>query len=89
MDDERGGIDPARHYRPTKVGELEGVGNTTVYGRMARGEYGPVFKDGAITLISGQGIIDRRKRNLQLATYGARKGERGVPRKTDDDRARS
>jgi hypothetical protein len=80
MDHDRGGIDPARNYRPREVGRLEGVGDTTVYGRVARGEYGEVYKDGPLTLIPGQGIIDRRKRNLKPATYGARKGVRGVPK---------
>ena len=86
MDDDRGGINPDQLYRPRKVGELEGVGDTTTYNRIARGEYGPVFKDGPLTLIPGQGIIDRRKRNLKPATYGVRKGVKGVPVRSPDGR---
>jgi hypothetical protein len=81
------GIDPDRNYRPNAVAVLEGVGPTTIFKRLAEGQY-EGFKDGQLTLITGRSILERRKQHLKPAQYNMRKGMRGVPR-TADDQARS
>jgi excisionase family DNA binding protein len=60
---------------PRRVAELEGCGLTTVYKRLADGEYAAV-KDGTKTLISAESVARRRER-LPKAEYGARKGAFG------------
>jgi hypothetical protein len=72
-------IDPDRHYSP---GDLEALGegkHTTIFNRIAAGEYGPVFKDGPRTKITGAGILARRERHLKPIAFGSLKGLKSVP----------
>jgi excisionase family DNA binding protein len=66
-----------RLLTPRKVAELDGCSLTTVYERLATGEYAAV-KDGSKTLISSASVA-RRREGLPRAEYGRRKGIRGVP----------
>jgi len=65
---------------PRRVAELEGCSLTTIYKRLADGEYAAV-KDGNKTLISAASIA-RRRESLPKAEYGRRKGIFGVQSKT-------
>ena len=62
-----------------QAAEAEGRGITTIYKRLARGEYDAV-KDGKSTLILWSSVL-RRRVSLPKATYGLRKGTFGVPSK--------
>ena len=72
-----------RLLRPGQVAVAEGVGPTTIYKRIAAGEYGEVFKDGDLTVIPWRNVLERRKRFLKPARYGARKGVFGIPPKAE------
>jgi hypothetical protein len=63
--------------KPRVVARVEGCSLTTVYKRLASGEY-EGFKDGPMTLVTEASIV-RRREKLIKATYGARKGVKGVP----------
>jgi hypothetical protein len=72
-------IDPDGLYGP---GDLESLGegkHTTIFKRIAAGEYGPAYKDGTRTKVKGAGIIARREKHLKPATFGTLKGLKGVP----------
>lgn len=72
-------IDPDALYGP---GDLEALGegkHTTIFKRIAAGEYGPAYKDGARTKVTGAGILARRERHLKPVTFGALKGLKSVP----------
>jgi excisionase family DNA binding protein len=62
---------------PRRVAELEGCSLTTIYKRLADGDYTAV-KDGMKTLISAESVARRRER-LPKAEYGLRKGVLGIP----------
>jgi hypothetical protein len=62
-------ITPDRLYSPRQVSKLENVCLATTYARMAKGEYGVVFKDGRKTALIGQSILERRSKNLKPATF--------------------
>jgi excisionase family DNA binding protein len=66
-----------RLLTPRQVAELEGCSNTTVYERLAAGEYEAV-KDGVKTLILTSSVA-RRRESLPKAQYGKRKGIKGIP----------
>jgi hypothetical protein len=66
-------INPDQLYSPRQVGEIDNICQATVYNRMAVGEYGPVFKDGRKTQITGQGILGRRAAKLKPASFKAPK----------------
>ena len=66
-----------RLLKPRVVARVEGVGLTTIYKRLARGEYDAV-RDGPMTFITETSIV-RRREKLIKAVYGARKGIKGVP----------
>ena len=68
-----------RLLTPRQVAELEGCSLTSVYARLACGEYDAV-KDGPKTLISSASVA-RRRESLPKAQYGARKGIKGAPAK--------
>jgi len=68
-----------RLLTPRQVAELDGCGLTTVYKRLADGQY-TAIKDGLKTLISAESVA-RRRELLPKAQYGMRKGSRGVPSK--------
>jgi hypothetical protein len=70
MDDQ---ISAARLYSPRQVAEIDNICEATTYKRLALGEYGPVFKDGRKTQITGQGILDRRAAKLKPARFKAPK----------------
>lgn len=72
-------IDPDGLYSPRDLIELGEGGHTTVHRRIAAGEYGPIFKDGYRTKITGAGIIQRREQHLKPADLGSLKGLKGVP----------
>jgi excisionase family DNA binding protein len=65
---------------PRQVAEADGCSLTTVYARLANGEYEAV-KDGVKTLITSTSVARRRER-LPKAEYGLRRGHFGVPPKT-------
>jgi hypothetical protein len=72
-------IDPDALYSP---GDLEAFGegkHTTIFNRIAAGEYGAVFKDGHRTKITGAGILARREKHLKPISLGALKGLKSVP----------
>jgi hypothetical protein len=62
-------INPDQLYSPKQLGEFENICQATAYSRMALGEYGPVFKDGRKTQITGKGILDRRAAKLKPANF--------------------
>jgi hypothetical protein len=62
-------IIPDQLYSPGQVGEIDNISQATCYIRIARGEYGPVYKDGRKTQITGQGILDRRVAKLRPANF--------------------
>ena len=66
---------------PRQVAELEGCSLTTVYKRLADGEYAAV-KDNLKTLISSTSVA-RRRASLPKAQYGTRKGIFGVRPKAE------
>ena len=66
-------INPDHLYSPGQVAEIDNISPAMVYIRMARGEYGEVFKDGRKTQITGQGILDRRAAKLKPASFKAPK----------------
>ena len=70
-----------RLLTPRQVADLEGCSLTSVYARLAAGEYAAV-KDGPKTLISSASVAQRRE-SLPRAKYGARKGIKGVPSKAE------
>jgi hypothetical protein len=72
-------IDPHAHYSPKDLIDLGEGGHTTVHNRIAAGEYGPVYKDGPRTKVTGAGILARREKHLKPATFGALKGTKSVP----------
>jgi len=72
-------IDPDAHYAPADLMALGEGGHTTVAKRIAAGEYGPVFKDGPRTKVTGAGILARREKQLRPATFGTLRGMKGVP----------
>ena len=70
-----------RLLTPRQVAELEGCSLTTVYKRLIDGEYEAV-KDGVKTLIRAESVA-RRRESLPKATFGARKGIKGIPSKAE------
>ena len=68
-----------RLLAPRWAAYIEGCSLTTIYKRLAEGEYTAV-KDGVKTLIT-ESSIARRRESLPKAKYGARKGFFGVPSK--------
>ena len=72
-------IDKDAHYSPADLTALGEGGHTTVAQRIARGEYGPVYKDAPRTKVTGAGILARREAHLRPATFGTLKGMKGVP----------
>jgi hypothetical protein len=64
-------IYPDAQYRPAELAELESVCLATIYLRLARGEYAPVYKDGRATLIPGAAILARRAAKLKPAKFKA------------------
>jgi hypothetical protein len=62
---------------------MEGVGLTTIFNRVRRGEY-EVLEDGTRNRkITGRSILCRRETHLRPAKYGLRAGIKGVPSKTN------
>jgi hypothetical protein len=61
------GTDPLLSAKQIAV--IDGCALSTVLARMAKGEYGPIFKDGRLTraLLSG---VKRRRETLKLAKLG-------------------
>jgi excisionase family DNA binding protein len=68
-----------RLLSPKEVAEIDGVKKTTVYRRLARGEYDAV-KDNRQTKITEESVA-RRREGLRKAEFGARRGVFGVPAK--------
>jgi hypothetical protein len=55
-------IIPDKMYPPREAAFLDGIGVSSIYERLQRGEYQGVVKDGSGTRIPGQSILDRRAR---------------------------
>jgi hypothetical protein len=70
-----------RLLTPRQVAELEGVGQTEIYKRLALGQY-DALKDGKRTKITEASVL-RRRANLPKAQYNVRKGIRGFPSKAE------
>ncbi len=70
---------PDRLFTPRQLAELEGCGLTSIYKRLANGEYEAV-KDGTKTLIPAASVA-RRRESLPKAKFGTRKGTFGIPAK--------
>ncbi len=69
---------PDRLLTPRQLAELEGCGLTSIYKRLALGQY-EAIKDGRKTLISAASVA-RRRESLPRAEYGRRKGVFGPPK---------
>jgi hypothetical protein len=67
-----------RLLSPKQVTEIDAVGITTVYRRLALGEYDGV-KDGRQTKITEESVL-RRRASLPKAQYNVRRGIRGIPK---------
>ena len=64
-----------------RVQEIDDIGKTEFYRRCRDGEY-EVFRDGNKDLkITLRSVLERRKRHLRPAKFGALRGLRGVPPK--------
>jgi hypothetical protein len=64
-----------------RVMEIDDIGKTEFYRRCRDGEYA-VFRDGNKDLkISLRSVLERRKKHLRPAVFGALRGIRGVPPK--------
>jgi hypothetical protein len=66
-------INPDGLYSPRQASKFENVCIATIYARMARGEYGEVYKDGRKTQLTGKGIHGRRAAKLKPARFKAPK----------------
>jgi hypothetical protein len=62
-------INPDQLYSPGQVAEIDNISLAMVYVRMARREYGEVYKDGRKTQLTGKGILDRRAAKLKPARF--------------------
>jgi hypothetical protein len=65
--DER--INSDQLYSPRQVAEIDNISLAELYNRIARGEYGEVYKDGRKTQLTGKGILDRRAAKLKRASF--------------------
>jgi hypothetical protein len=64
-----------------RVMEIDDIGKTEFYRRCRDGEY-VVFRDGQKDLkVSLRSVLERRKRHLRPAKFGALRGLRSVPPK--------
>jgi hypothetical protein len=72
-----------RLFTMRQAAEIEGVGLTTIFNRVRRGEY-EVLEDGTRNRkITGRSILCRRETHLRPAKYGLRAGIKGVPSKAN------
>jgi hypothetical protein len=72
-----------RLFTMRQAAEMEGVGLTTIFNRVRRGEY-EVLEDGTRNRkITGRSILCRREIHLRPAKYGLRAGIKGVPAKAN------
>jgi hypothetical protein len=62
-------INPDQLYSPGQVAEIDNISPAMVYIRIARGEYGEVYKDGRKTQLTGKGLLARRATKLKPATF--------------------